>query len=553
MNDKVTQLFAGSPLDSTNLLAPNAKLLGQRLIHPKFSGTLLALLLMASSLSAALTKTTTTISSSLNPSTFGQAVTFTAVVSSSAGAPPNGESITFEEGSKVLGTAPLSSGSARFSISTLTPGGTDNIKAVYPGDSTFASSSSTAVAQVVNKASTATTVASSQNPSNVGQSVNLTATVSGQYGGTVTGNVQFMNGSTKLGTASLSNGQATYSTSKLATGSDSITAVFNGSTDWLTSTSSVLHQTVGSGSYIDSNLTWDGVTRYYEVFVPTALPAHPALLFMLHGTRYTSTFTPEAVISLNWGWDTIANEYGFILVKPASTYDPSTTQWNWNAYFMNASFPASAIGTCTSPPATGCPDDAGFLRQLITTLSAQYNVNSNQVYVTGFSSGAQMAERVGVEISDLVAAIAPVSGQLVGEYPPPPTLPGNALAPISVQEWHGTKDQNLWPCGYGTTNYSGVIYTLDTVDDTFNYWVNQNSCKTLQTTATLCTSSGTPNNANDASTPGIQGDTGNIATGCSESAVEVQFIWEPGVAHSAQQQTNPQRWQFFAAHPKPAQ
>jgi poly(3-hydroxybutyrate) depolymerase len=549
MNVDVMKVKAARSESSVQLLPSKRNLLASKIRNLCLPGVMLALLLGTASSLSALTKTTTTIKSSINPSSYGQSVKFTATVTSTAGAPPNGETISFEQGSKVLGTASLSGGSANFSISTLTPGGTDNIKAVYPGDSNFASSTSTAVAQVVNKASTTTTLASSQNPSNVGQSVTLTATVSGQYGGTVTGNVQFMNGSTKLGTASLSGGVATYSTSKLAVGSDSLTAVFNGSADWLTSTSSALSQTVGAGSYIDSNMTWDGVTRYYEVFVPTALPAHPALLFMLHGTRYTSTFTPEAVISLNWGWDTIANEYGFILVKPASTYDPSTTQWNWNAYFMNASFPASAIGTCTSPPATGCPDDAGFLRQLITTLSAQYNVNQNQVYVTGFSSGAQMAERVGVEISDLVAAIAPVSGQLVGQYPPPPTLPGNAHAPISVQEWHGTKDQNLWPCGYGTTSYSGVIYTLDTVDDTFNYWVNQNSCKTLQTTATLCSGS-TPNNANDAPTPGIQGDTGNMATGCSQSGVEVQFIWEPGVAHSAQQQTNPQRWQFFTAHAK---
>ena len=218
---------------------------------------------------------------------------------------------------------------------------------------------------------------------------------------------------------------------------------------------------------------------------------------------------------------------------------------------MDAAFTAAEVGTCTQPPATACPDDAGFLRQLIVNLSGQYNVNPKQVYVTGFSSGAQMTERVGVEISDLVAAIAPVSGQMVGENPPPPVLPGNAVAPISVQEWHGTDDQNLWPCGYGTTNYSGVIYTLDTVDDTFNYWTSQNSCNTLQTTATLCSGS-SPNGANDAPTPGLTSDTGNIATSCSQSGVEVQFIWEPGVGHSAQPATDDVRWQFFVAHPKPA-
>jgi poly(3-hydroxybutyrate) depolymerase len=309
-----------------------------------------------------------------------------------------------------------------------------------------------------------------------------------------------------------------------------------------------------AGTYIDSTLTWDGVTRYYEVYLPAHLPANPPLVFMLHGTRTTPVFNPEAVITLNWGWNGVADKYGFILVKPASTYDPKSHQWNWNAYFMDASFPPSESGTCTSPPATACPDDAGFLRQLIGNLITQYNVNPNQVYVAGFSSGAQMAERVGVEISDLVAAIIPESGQMEGQQsaPPPVLTPGNALAPISVQEWHGTVDTGLPPCDYGTTRYSGVLYYLDTVDDTFNYWTGPlaDACTVFQTTQTLCLN-GAPNNANDAPTPNMSGFTGNIATGCTNN-VEVQFIWEVGDGHSNEPQYDNVRWQFMAAHPKQA-
>ena len=54
--------------------------------------------------------TTTVLASSLNPSLMGQAVTFTATVSSTAGTPPNGEIVTFYNASAVLGTAPLSGG-----------------------------------------------------------------------------------------------------------------------------------------------------------------------------------------------------------------------------------------------------------------------------------------------------------------------------------------------------------------------------------------------------------------------------------------------------------
>lgn len=500
----------------------------------------------ATSLSAALTKTTTTISSSPNPSLYGQAVIFTATVTPASGAPPTAEIVAFEQGGNVLGTGTLNNGTATFTISTLAAGGTDNIKAVYPGDSTFAGSTSKAVVQVVDKAATTTTVSSSQNPANPGQSVTFTAEVTPEFGGTVTGNVVFDNGSTTLATVAISGGVATYTTTKLALGTATITAVYKGSTSFNTSISSVLSEAVINGTTINSTLSWDNVVRYYEVYVPAVLPANPPMLLMLHGTKFTDTFEPTAITTLNWGWQSYANADEFILVQPASTWDSSTHQWNWNAYFMDVAFAPGEAGTCAEPPggtATGCPDDAGFLRELIRNLTSQYNVNKNAIYVTGFSSGAQMTERVGVEISDLVAAIAPVSGQMVGEHdpptpPPPLLLPGPALEPISVQEWQGTLDNNLWPCGYGTTSYSSVSFVLDTVDDTFNYWVGQNSCTTLATTQTLCSGS--------SANPNV---TGNLATGCTNKT-QVQFIWEEGVGHTWQQKNLPAIWSFLSSYQK---
>jgi poly(3-hydroxybutyrate) depolymerase len=502
------------------------------------------MLMTASSLSAALfpaqtnakTATATTISSSLNPSAYGQAVTFTAVVSPQ---PPNGETVTFEQGSLVLGTGSLTGGKATFSISTLSVG-TEDVYAVYGGDSTFKSSSSAKVPQVVNAAGTTTTVVSSQNPVNVGQSVTFTARVTPQFSGTVTGNVAFYSGSTKLGQVSLSGGVASITTTSLTGGNDSITATYKGTSSFASSTSSVLSEVVDAGTTLNETMVdlW-GVTRYYQVFVPGVLPAHPPLLVMLHGTQYDTP--PVNPSTYAWGWQSYANQYGFILVQPASTYNPSTGAWNWNSYFMDAAFAAGEGGTCTSPPATACPDDAGFLRQLIVNLTTQYNLNPDMIFVTGFSSGAQMTERVGVEISDLVAAIAPASGQMEGQQAvaPPPLVPGNALAPISVQEWHGTADTELPPCNYGTTVYSRVTYYLDTVDDTFNYWVSQNQCSKLQTAETLCT--------DGAATSGLSG---NVATGCTDSNVEVQFIWEQGVKHNWEAGNNGTRWQFLFAHPK---
>jgi hypothetical protein len=92
------------------------------------------------------TTTTTTLTSSLNPSTYEDQVTFTAVVTP---APPDGELITFERGATVLGTGALNSGTASFNISTL-PLGSSEVKAVYGGDGNFDASTSNIVKEVVN-------------------------------------------------------------------------------------------------------------------------------------------------------------------------------------------------------------------------------------------------------------------------------------------------------------------------------------------------------------------------------------------------------------------
>jgi hypothetical protein len=89
------------------------------------------------------------ISSEPNPSAYGQAVTFTASVTSSIAVPPDGETISFKNGKTLLGTAVLTGGSAGFTTSVL-PVGTHSIQAVYGGDSNFLASTSTAVKQVVN-------------------------------------------------------------------------------------------------------------------------------------------------------------------------------------------------------------------------------------------------------------------------------------------------------------------------------------------------------------------------------------------------------------------
>jgi len=188
--------------------------------------------------SASTISTTTALTSSLNPSAYGQQVTFSATVSPSSGATGT---VTFMDGASTLGTSALNaSGVATFSPTTLAVG-THSITAQYSGDATHTSSTSSALSQAVNKASTTITLTSDSNPSKSGRLVTFTATVSPS---TATGTVEFFDGSTSLGTVVLSSSQASLSTSSLNGGRHSITAVYSGNANFASGTSAVLTQNV---------------------------------------------------------------------------------------------------------------------------------------------------------------------------------------------------------------------------------------------------------------------------------------------------------------------
>jgi hypothetical protein len=170
--------------------------------------------------------TTTTITSSSNPSAFGQSVTFSATVAPKASGTPTGM-VTFRSGSKILGTSPLDGGTAKFSTAALVVG-RHCITATYSGDTNFAGSKSHAVHQLVNRATTTTMLVSSVNPLTVGLSVTFTATIVPQYSGTPTGTVTFKNGATIMGKVQLRDGRAIFNKVFKSAGTKSITASYSG-------------------------------------------------------------------------------------------------------------------------------------------------------------------------------------------------------------------------------------------------------------------------------------------------------------------------------------
>jgi hypothetical protein len=202
---------------------------------------------------------TTTVTSSLNPSTVGKQVTFTATVSSSLGMPRG--TVTFMDGSTQLGqpvTLAIKTGSAQLANVTSLNQGTHSITAVFSGAAGFATSTSPAVSQIVNIAAPANVSLTSSSASGVygtsllGQSVAFTSIVAATKG-TPTGSVTFMDGTSTLQNVNLTstpsgNAQANYSTSALTVGVHNITAVYSGDSTYGSGTSEVWPQTVNIAS-----------------------------------------------------------------------------------------------------------------------------------------------------------------------------------------------------------------------------------------------------------------------------------------------------------------
>jgi hypothetical protein len=191
---------------------------------------------------------TVALQSSLNPAGAGQAVTFTAKVTAVApGASTPTGTVTFTDGTVILGTVAVGTGgTAKLTTSFAAIGG-HTITATYSGDLALVGSSQSLTEQV-NAASThkgtKTSLFASANPVVVGQPVTFTATVRDPSGtGTPTGTVTFFVGNTMVARVTLdANGQARIRGSFSVAGMFTIRAVYSGDANFDPSEQSLIEQ-----------------------------------------------------------------------------------------------------------------------------------------------------------------------------------------------------------------------------------------------------------------------------------------------------------------------
>lgn len=154
------------------------------------------------------------------------------------------------------------------------------------------------------------------------------------------------------------------------------------------------------------------------------------------------------------GMNTKADNAGFIAVYPSGTGLLSRTL-TFNG------------GNCCGYAMRNKIDDVEFTRQLLDDLAAVVNIDPKRVFATGMSNGGIITYRLASELSDRIAAIAPVGG-------PMGTATCNPRRPVPVIHFHGTDDENAPFNGGKGKGVSGTDFY--SVEHSINAWVKANGC-----------------------------------------------------------------------------
>ena len=194
-----------------------------------------------------------------------------------------------------------------------------------------------------------------------------------------------------------------------------------------------------------------GMNRTYVVHVPKGHdPRTPMpVVLALHGATMNGPM-------MAWfsGLNRKADVAGFIAVYPNGTGSFSSFTWNG--------------GDCCGSAMQNQVDDVAFINALLDDLMGTYHVDTRRIYATGVSNGAVMAYRLASELSDRIAAIAPVSGSMGTEI-------SQLKRPVSVLHFHGTLDEYI-PFLGGKGKKSITATQFWPVDQSIRSWVKSNGC-----------------------------------------------------------------------------
>jgi len=250
------------------------------------------------------------------------------------------------------------------------------------------------------------------------------------------------------------------------------------------------------------------VSRHYLLHVPPSYQTGTAVPLVINFHGFNSNSQQEENLT---GMSAKADQEGFIVVYP----DGLNSTW----------YPGHG---------TDGEADLTFIRELITTLQSQYSIDPKRIYATGISNGGGMTNRVGCDLADTIAAIAPDSGAYNFWQDCSPTRP------MPVMAFHGL-DDSIIPYAGATPNLM-----LPPIEDWAAAWAARNGCDAspiITTPADTVTLRTWPNCADQADV--LLYSLANHGHSWPGSA-----IMPPSITSQAINATD-LMWEFFANHPLP--
>jgi len=212
---------------------------------------------------------------------------------------------------------------------------------------------------------------------------------------------------------------------------------------------------------VEGTMTVDGLSRTYLLNLPPNYDESSgfSLVLALHGGGgKASQMEADYLLTEK------ANSAKFVIVYPEGVQsDGVLGARTWNA------------GTCCDYAVEKNIDDVKFISLLIDELLKKYpKINAKKVYVTGMSNGAMMAYRLACELSNKIAAIAPVAGTLLTIQPCKPSRP------VPILGIHSKLDEKV-PMNGGTGIFG---YYFPPVQNGLNTWIANNGCSSTTKTVT---------------------------------------------------------------------
>lgn len=208
----------------------------------------------------------------------------------------------------------------------------------------------------------------------------------------------------------------------------------------------------GKRTSFDHTISVDGLERQYLVHLPAGYsPTWPMpVVLNFHGGGGNAEWQQRET-----GMNATADTGGFVVVYPQGTSGPFGLG-TWNA------------GSCCGLAMRRNVDDVKFTAALLDDLASKHPVDKRRIFATGMSNGAMLVYRLACELSDRIAAVAPVAGALLdaGHCEP--------RRPIPVLHFHGTADKLVpFEGGYGKIGSSGEFRS---VVETISKFVQFNEC-----------------------------------------------------------------------------